>query len=76
MMINHETNYKPHIIRWRFCVQIFSPDGVAISKSRDVASCSDGYKYNVDFWFKNQEVHDEPPESKIDDLPFDLEVDA
>ena len=39
-------NYRPHIISWQFCVKIFPPDGVAIS--RDIAN----YGYDVDFWFK------------------------
>ena len=43
-------NYWSHIISWRFCVRIFLPDSVAISK--DIAN----YGYGIDFWFKRQMV--------------------
>ena len=46
----------------------FLPDGVAIS--RDFAN----YGYDVDFWSKRLEVDAGPPESKINDLPFELDA--
>ena len=38
--------YRPSVLSWRFCVQSFSPYGVAISG--DIAN----YGYDLDFCFK------------------------
>ena len=46
------------------CVDVFSPEGVAIS--RDIAN----YGYDVVV----QEVDAGPPESRFNDLPFELDA--
>ena len=49
-----------------FVSNFFSPNGIAIS--RDIANCG----YDVDLCFLKGRAG--PPESKINDLPFELDA--